>query len=180
MNLLLIILLMQLQCLNNLLRVKICTQEACWAGRLLFTKIQFSAGVVIFYDCVLFYVWPHGGAHAQYNSHLYFLFLPQGEICLCTSRIFVERSIYPEFLAKFVEAARQWKTGAPSDPSNHNGALVSKEHLKKVRQSHDQTVILNLNSNHSLFSDANPFTVLNVNELFYVHSFISSKCVLPW
>ncbi|KTF74574.1 hypothetical protein cypCar_00032998 [Cyprinus carpio] len=60
-------------------------------------------------------------------------FSNQGEICLCTSRIFVERSIYPEFLARFVEAARQWKTGVPSDPSNDNGALISKEHLQKVK-----------------------------------------------
>lgn len=85
---------------------------------------------------LLYYVSPHGGAHAPYNSHLYPVFPPQGEICLCTSRIFVERSIYAQFLAKFVEAARQWKTGTPSDPSNDNGALVSKEHLKKVRQCH--------------------------------------------
>ncbi|XP_055043844.2 2-aminomuconic semialdehyde dehydrogenase [Misgurnus anguillicaudatus] len=61
-------------------------------------------------------------------------FSNQGEICLCTSRIFVERSIYPEFLARFVEAAQQWKTGVPTDPSNNNGALISKEHLEKVRR----------------------------------------------
>ncbi|XP_026055710.1 2-aminomuconic semialdehyde dehydrogenase [Carassius auratus] len=60
-------------------------------------------------------------------------FSNQGEICLCTSRIFVERSVYPEFLARFVEAARRWKTGAPSDLSNDNGALISKEHLQKVK-----------------------------------------------
>ncbi|XP_077074249.1 2-aminomuconic semialdehyde dehydrogenase [Siphateles boraxobius] len=60
-------------------------------------------------------------------------FSNQGEICLCTSRIFVERSIYPEFLTRFVEAVRQWKTGVPSDPSNNNGALISKEHLQKVK-----------------------------------------------
>ncbi|XP_016387920.1 aldehyde dehydrogenase family 8 member A1 [Sinocyclocheilus rhinocerous] len=60
-------------------------------------------------------------------------FSNQGEICLCSSRIFVERSIYPEFLARFVEAARRWKTGVPSDPSNDNGALISKEHLQKVK-----------------------------------------------
>ncbi|MEQ2169485.1 Aldehyde dehydrogenase 8 member A1 [Goodea atripinnis] len=60
-------------------------------------------------------------------------FSNQGEICLCTSRIYVERSIYSEFLEKFVAAARKWKTGDPSDPSNHNGALISKEHLEKVR-----------------------------------------------
>ncbi|XP_008295227.1 2-aminomuconic semialdehyde dehydrogenase [Stegastes partitus] len=60
-------------------------------------------------------------------------FSNQGEICLCTSRIYVERSIYSEFLHKFVSAAKRWKTGAPSDPSNNNGALISKEHLEKVR-----------------------------------------------
>ncbi|XP_029546536.1 2-aminomuconic semialdehyde dehydrogenase isoform X2 [Salmo trutta] len=60
-------------------------------------------------------------------------FSNQGEICLCTSRIYVERSIYPEFLKRFVAATREWKTGSPSDPDNDNGALVSREHLEKVR-----------------------------------------------
>ncbi|XP_028996749.1 2-aminomuconic semialdehyde dehydrogenase [Betta splendens] len=60
-------------------------------------------------------------------------FSNQGEICLCTSRVYVERSIYSEFMVKFVAAARKWKTGLPSDPSNNNGALISKEHLEKVR-----------------------------------------------
>ncbi|KAL4661009.1 aldehyde dehydrogenase family 8 member A1-like [Arapaima gigas] len=60
-------------------------------------------------------------------------FSNQGEICLCTSRVFVERSLYPEFLRKFVAAARLWKTGCPSDLSSSNGALISKEHLEKVR-----------------------------------------------
>ncbi|XP_061667647.1 2-aminomuconic semialdehyde dehydrogenase isoform X2 [Syngnathoides biaculeatus] len=60
-------------------------------------------------------------------------FSNQGEICLCTSRIYVERSVYPVFLDKFVAAARKWKTGVPSDATNNNGALISKDHLEKVR-----------------------------------------------
>lgn len=56
----------------------------------------------------------------------------QGEICLCTSRIYVERSIYSEFLERFVAAAKKWSTGDPSDDSSNNGALISKEHLEKV------------------------------------------------
>lgn len=51
---------------------------------------------------------------------------------MCTSRIYVERNIYPEFLKRFVAAAKKWKTGPPSDPSSNNGALISKEHLEKV------------------------------------------------
>ncbi|XP_039097985.1 2-aminomuconic semialdehyde dehydrogenase isoform X2 [Hyaena hyaena] len=60
-------------------------------------------------------------------------FANQGEICLCTSRIFVQRSIYSEFLKKFVEATRMWKVGIPSDPLASMGALISKAHLEKVR-----------------------------------------------
>lgn len=51
---------------------------------------------------------------------------------MCTSRIYVEKSIYSEFLERFVAAAKKWRTGDPSDDSNDNGALVSKEHLEKV------------------------------------------------
>ncbi|XP_049731589.1 2-aminomuconic semialdehyde dehydrogenase isoform X3 [Elephas maximus indicus] len=60
-------------------------------------------------------------------------FTNQGEICLCTSRIFVQKSIYSEFLKRFVEATRKWKVGIPSDPSASMGALISKAHLEKVR-----------------------------------------------
>ncbi|XP_004465340.1 2-aminomuconic semialdehyde dehydrogenase [Dasypus novemcinctus] len=60
-------------------------------------------------------------------------FTNQGEICLCTSRIFVQRSIYGEFLKRFVEATRKWRVGIPSDPSASMGALISKAHLEKVR-----------------------------------------------
>uniref|UniRef100_A0A8C9KWB6 2-aminomuconic semialdehyde dehydrogenase n=1 Tax=Panthera tigris altaica TaxID=74533 RepID=A0A8C9KWB6_PANTA len=60
-------------------------------------------------------------------------FANQGEICLCTSRIFVQKSIYSEFLKKFVAATRMWKVGIPSDPSANMGALISKAHLEKVR-----------------------------------------------
>ncbi|XP_047415721.1 2-aminomuconic semialdehyde dehydrogenase isoform X2 [Sciurus carolinensis] len=60
-------------------------------------------------------------------------FTNQGEICLCTSRIFVQKSIYNEFLKRFVEATRKWKVSIPSDPSASMGALISKAHLEKVR-----------------------------------------------
>lgn len=62
---------------------------------------------------------------------------------MCTSRIYVERSIYPEFLERFVAAAKKWKTGDPSDTNNNNGALISKEHLEKVikvSNAHERTI----------------------------------------
>ncbi|MEE6475737.1 hypothetical protein FKM82_010846 [Ascaphus truei] len=60
-------------------------------------------------------------------------FSNQGEICLCTSRIYVHRLIYEQFLKRFVEATKKWKVGAPSDPTACMGALISNPHLEKVR-----------------------------------------------
>ena len=33
-------------------------------------------------------------------------FINQGEVCLCTERLFIHRSIYPQFLEKFIEATK--------------------------------------------------------------------------
>ncbi|XP_014352049.1 2-aminomuconic semialdehyde dehydrogenase-like [Latimeria chalumnae] len=60
-------------------------------------------------------------------------FLNQGEVCVSTSRVFVQKSIYNEFLQKFVDGVRKWKVGLPSDPTAQMGALISKEHLEKVK-----------------------------------------------
>ena len=56
----------------------------------------------------------------------------QGEICLCGSRIFVERSLYPTFVERFVAAARQLKVGDPLEAETQQGALISRRHLHKV------------------------------------------------
>lgn len=59
-------------------------------------------------------------------------FINQGEVCLCGSRIYIERSIYDEFLEKFVARTKELKVGDPFDPDTKIGALVSEEHYEKV------------------------------------------------
>jgi len=56
----------------------------------------------------------------------------QGQICLCGSRIYVEKSIYPRFKKDFVERVKNLSVGNPSDPANNLGAVVSKIHFEKV------------------------------------------------
>jgi aminomuconate-semialdehyde/2-hydroxymuconate-6-semialdehyde dehydrogenase len=56
----------------------------------------------------------------------------QGEICLCGSRIFVEQSIYSDFVERFVESAKQLKVGDPLEPDTQQGALISERHFEKV------------------------------------------------
>ncbi|KAL7752554.1 hypothetical protein RI367_002088 [Sorochytrium milnesiophthora] len=59
-------------------------------------------------------------------------FSNQGEICLCTSRIFVQRSIYDEFVSRYVQQVQQLKLGNPKDKNTFMGALVSQQHMQKV------------------------------------------------
>jgi aminomuconate-semialdehyde/2-hydroxymuconate-6-semialdehyde dehydrogenase len=59
-------------------------------------------------------------------------FWNQGEICLCGSRIFVERSIHDEFVARFADAANKLRIGDPLDDATDIGALISEAHLQKV------------------------------------------------
>ena len=59
-------------------------------------------------------------------------FANQGQICLCGSRIFVERSIYERFKSDFISKVEELVVGHPSQESTNLGALVSKSHLEKV------------------------------------------------
>lgn len=59
-------------------------------------------------------------------------FTNQGEICLCTSRIFVEKPIYENFKKKLTQAVAALKVGDPKDAQTDQGALVSQAHYEKV------------------------------------------------
>ena len=59
-------------------------------------------------------------------------FRNQGEICLCGSRIFVEKSIYEKFRKDFVDKVKKLKTGDPLDENSFLGAIVSKQHYEKI------------------------------------------------
>ena len=60
-------------------------------------------------------------------------FANQGQICLCGSRIFIERPIYEKFREAFVEKVAKMKVGDPSSEDTRMGALVSRAHLEKVK-----------------------------------------------
>lgn len=59
-------------------------------------------------------------------------FANQGQICLCGSRIFVERPIYDKFKIEFVEQVKLLKVGAPEAADTKVGAVVSLEHMNKI------------------------------------------------
>ena len=75
-------------------------------------------------------------ADSQWREHLDTLvrsaFQNSGQICLCGSRILVERGIYSEFRDTLVERATSLRVGDPIDEDNQLGPLVSQAHFDKV------------------------------------------------
>ncbi len=59
-------------------------------------------------------------------------FLNQGQICLCGSRIFIEKTIYEKFKAELVKKTLELKVSNPLAHGTDQGALVSQAHMKKV------------------------------------------------
>lgn len=59
-------------------------------------------------------------------------FTNQGEICLCGSRIYVQKSIYNKFLSDFVSHSKELVIGDPLSSESKMGAIVSKQHYEKV------------------------------------------------
>ena len=59
-------------------------------------------------------------------------FSNQGQICLCSSRILVEESIYKKFKTNFIQRVSDLRMGDPSEIETQFGALSSKGHFDKV------------------------------------------------
>lgn len=66
------------------------------------------------------------------DSSLFTIFSINGERCTAGSRIFVQRSIYKDFISEFAKRANNIKVGDPSDLNTQLGALISKNHWEKV------------------------------------------------
>ncbi|MGB0422878.1 MAG: aldehyde dehydrogenase [Flavobacteriales bacterium] len=66
------------------------------------------------------------------NTTIRSSFANQGQICLCGSRIFVQKEIYEKFRDAFVEKTNRMTVGNPLNPKTKTGAVVSEPHMKKV------------------------------------------------
>ena len=93
----------------------------------MFKKLSLELGgknpVIIFADCDF---------DDMLSTTIRSSFANQGQICLCGSRIFIERPIYEKFKTAFVEKVNRTVVSFPTDPNARMGALVSLPHLEKV------------------------------------------------
>ena len=93
----------------------------------MFKKISLELGGknpnIIFADCDF-----EHALHTTIKSS----FSNQGEICLCGSRIFIERKIYEKFKNEFVALTKKLIVGDPKNDDSNLGAIVSKAHKEKI------------------------------------------------
>ena len=59
-------------------------------------------------------------------------FTNQGQICLCGSRLFVQKGIYNKFKEALILKTKKLTVGDPKDSNTKLGAVVSKEHMQKI------------------------------------------------
>jgi aminomuconate-semialdehyde/2-hydroxymuconate-6-semialdehyde dehydrogenase len=93
----------------------------------MFKKLSLELGgknpVIIFADCDF---------DEMLSTTIRSSFANQGQICLCGSRILVERSIYDKFKEAFVAKVAKSVVSYPSDPKANLGAVVSQPHMEKI------------------------------------------------
>ncbi len=59
-------------------------------------------------------------------------FSNQGQICLCGSRLLIERSIYLKFKEAFLKEVKEITVGNPLNSGSRMGAVVSEAHMNKI------------------------------------------------
>ncbi len=79
--------------------------------------------VLVFDDCDL---------ERAMDAAIFGIFSLNGERCTAGSRIFVQESVYDEFVDRMAQRAAQIKVGDPQDDDTIVGALITPEHLQKV------------------------------------------------
>jgi aminomuconate-semialdehyde/2-hydroxymuconate-6-semialdehyde dehydrogenase len=93
----------------------------------MFKKLSLELGGknpnIIFNDCDF---------EAALSTSVNSSFSNQGQICLCGSRIYVQRGIYEKFKDAFVQKVSAMKVGNPMDADVKLGAVVSQAHYTKI------------------------------------------------
>jgi len=88
-----------------------------------------NAPVLVFADCRL---------ETAVNGVLMAKFRNSGQSCIAANRIYVERTVYPEFLHLLAERVRELVVGDGVDPQSQVGPLISREAVDKaVEHVHD-------------------------------------------
>jgi aldehyde dehydrogenase (NAD+) len=66
------------------------------------------------------------------NAAVFSRFTHQGQICMSANRILVQRSVYPQFLEKYVKRVSSLKVGNPREPQTDIGPLMNRAQVETL------------------------------------------------
>jgi vanillin dehydrogenase len=120
------------------------------------------------------------------NAAVFSRFTHQGQICMSANRVLVHRSLYQQFLEKYVDRVSNLKVGDPRKPETDIGPLINKAQVdtlcKQIQEAIDEgarVVLRGKNEGNvispTIFADVRPDMAIARNEMFG-----PAVCVIPF
>ncbi|WP_028933408.1 aldehyde dehydrogenase family protein [Pseudonocardia spinosispora] len=117
----------EVRCINLIGGVRTARMLAERAGRELKRSVMELGGyntMIVLADADLDYA---------VRSATFGAFFYQGQVCLCTRKVIVERPVYEEFLARLVERVRSLPAGNPADSATLIGPLINDRAVRTMQ-----------------------------------------------
>jgi len=120
------------------------------------------------------------------NAAVFSRFAHQGQVCMCSNRILVQRGVYQEFLNRFVDRVAKLKAGDPKKADTELGPLINQRQTetfkKQVERGIDEGAKVALRgkiegnvATPTVFADVRPNMWIAQNELFG-----PAVCLIPF
>ena len=120
------------------------------------------------------------------NAAVFSRFTHQGQICMCANRVLVHRSMYGQFVEKYVGRVSKLKVGDPRNPETELGPLINKAQAdtlsKQIQKAVDEGAKVALRgkvegtlATPTVFTDVRPDMWVAQNEMFG-----PAVCVIPF
>jgi vanillin dehydrogenase len=120
------------------------------------------------------------------NAAVFSRFAHQGQVCMCSNRILVQRDVYEKFLDKFVHRVSKLKVGDPRKDDTELGPLINEKQagtfMKQVQRGINEGARVALRgkvegnvASPTVFADVKPDMWIAQNELFG-----PAVCVMPF
>ncbi len=120
------------------------------------------------------------------NAAVFSRFAHQGQVCMCSNRILVQRSVYEEFLNRFVDRVSKLKAGDPRDAQTDLGPLINERQARAFEQQVQKGIeegarvplkgaVQGNVASPTVFADVKPDMWIARNEMFG-----PAVCVMPF
>jgi acyl-CoA reductase-like NAD-dependent aldehyde dehydrogenase len=120
------------------------------------------------------------------NAAVFSRFAHQGQVCMCSNRILVQRGVYNKFLDRFVDQVSKLRVGDPRDPTTDLGPLINQRqaetYTRQVQRGIDEGAKVALRgktvgnlASPTIFADVKPSMWVAQNEMFG-----PAVCVMPF